>query len=72
MKLIKGANEEDWNCLAKFERDDYTRNCNYKMSVHAAVSLPWAWRYILARFNRQHILRDRSLPRADIAKKKPR
>ena len=25
MKLMKGANEEDWNCLANFERDEYTR-----------------------------------------------
>ena len=54
-----------------FERDDCTRNYNHEMrSVYAAVSLPCTWRYILARFNRQHILCDRSLPRADTAKKK--
>ena len=25
MKLMKGANEEDWKFLANFERDDHTR-----------------------------------------------
>ena len=37
MKLMKGANEEDWNLLVKFERDDYTRIYDHKMrSVYKA------------------------------------
>ena len=54
MKLMKGANEEDWNLLANFERDDYTRIYDHKTrSVYNAESLPWTWRYILTRFNRK-------------------
>ena len=72
MKLMKGANEEDWNFLAYFyfERDDYTRIYDHKIrSVYNAESLPWTWRYILTRFNRKHILCSRSLPCADRARK---
>ena len=40
MKLMKGANEEDWNFLANFERDDYTRIYDHKIrSVYNAESL---------------------------------
>ena len=69
MKLMKGANEEDWNFLANFERDDYTRIYDQIRSVYNAESLPWTWRYILTRFNRKHILCGRSLPCADRARK---
>ena len=70
MKLMKGANEEDWNFLANFERDDYTRIYDHKIrSVYNAESLLWTWRYILTRFNRKHILCGRSLPCADRARK---
>ena len=70
MKLMKGANEEDWNLLANFERDDYTRIFDHgTKSVFEAVSLPWTWRFFLTRFNRKHILCDRSLPRADRARR---
>ena len=70
MKLMKGANEEDWNLLANVERDDYTRIFDHgTKSVYEAVSLPWTWRFILTRFNRKHILCDRSLPRADRARR---
>ena len=66
MKLMKGANEEDWNFLANFERDDYTTIYDHKMrSVYNAKSLHWTWRYILTRFNIKHILCGRSLPCAD-------
>ena len=69
-KLMKGANEDDWNFLANFERDDYTRIYDHKIrSVYNAASLPWTWRYILTRFNRKHILCGRSLPCADRARK---
>ena len=67
---MKGANEEDWNLLANFERDDYTRSYDHKMrSVYNAESLPWTWRYILTRFNIKHVLCGRSLPCADRARK---
>ena len=70
MKLMKGANEEDWNFLVNFERDDYTRIYDHgTKSVYEAVSLPWTWRFILTRFNRKHILCDRSLPRAGRARR---
>ena len=70
MNLMKGANEEDWNFLANFERDDYTRIYDHKVrSVYNAESLPWTWRYILTRFNSKHILCGRSLPCADRARK---
>ena len=70
MNLMKGANEEDWNFLVNFERDDYTRIYDHgTKSVYKAVSLPWTWRFILTRFNRKHILCDRSLPRADRARR---
>ena len=69
MKLMKGLNEEDWNCSANCELDDYTRIDDQKIrSVYNAESLPWAWRYILTRFNRKHILCGRSLPCADRAR----
>ena len=56
--------------MANFERDDYTRIYDHgTKSVYEAVSLPWTWRFILTRFNRKHILCDRSLPRADRARK---
>ena len=42
MKLMKGANVEDWHFLANFERDDYTRIYDHKIrSVYNAESLPW-------------------------------
>ena len=42
---------EDWNFLANFERDDYTRIYDHKIrSVYNAESLPWTWRYILTRW----------------------
>ena len=42
MKLMKGANEEDWNCLVNFERDGYARSHVHKIrSVYNAESLPW-------------------------------
>ena len=70
MKLMKGANEEDWNLLANFERDDHTRVHDHKIrSVYNAVSLPSTWRYILTRFNRKHVLCGRSLACADRARK---
>ena len=70
MKLMTGANEEDWNVLANFERDGYTRSYDHKMrSVYNAESLPWTWRYILTRFNRKHVLCGRSLPCVDRARK---
>ena len=70
MKLMKGANEEDWNFFANFERDDYTKIDDHRIrSVYNAESLPWTWRYILTRFNRKHILCGRSLPCADRARK---
>ena len=70
MKLMKGANVEDRNFLANFERDDYRRIYDHKKrSVYNAESLPWTWRYILTRFNRKHILCGRSLPCADRARK---
>ena len=70
MKLMKGANVEDWNFLANFERDDYTRIYDHNIrSVYNAESLPWTWRYILTRFNRKHILCSRSLPCAHRARK---
>ena len=69
MKLMKGANEEDWIFLANFERDDYTRIYDHKIrSVYNAESFPWTWRYFLTRFNRKHILCSRSLPCADRAR----
>ena len=69
MKLMKGANVEDCNFLANFERDDYTRIYDHKIrSVYNAESLPWTWCYILTRFNRKHILCGRSLPCADRAR----
>ena len=41
MKLMRGANEEDWNFLANFERDDYRRIYDHKISsVYNAESLP--------------------------------
>ena len=70
VKLMKGANEEDWIFFANFERDDHTRIYDHKIrSVYNAESLPWTWRYILTRFNRKHILCSRSLPCADRARK---
>ena len=73
MKLMKRANVEDWNFLANFERDDYTRIYDHKIrSVYNAESLPWTWRYILTRFNRKHILCGRSLPCAGRARKMSR
>ena len=48
MKLMKVANEEDWNLLANVERDDYTGIYDHGMkSGDEAVSLPchhlWDW-----------------------------
>ena len=70
MKLMRGANEEDWIFLANLNVMTTTRIYDHKISsVYNAESLPWMWRYILTRFNRKHILCGRPLPCADRARK---
>ena len=69
VKLMKGTNEEDWNLLANFEHDHYTRIYDHKIrSVYNAESLCWTWRYIFTR-NRKYILCSRFLACADRARK---
>ena len=61
MKLMNGANEEDWKILADFERADYTRIYDHEMrSVCEAVRRLGHGVTFWARLNRKHIQCDRS------------